>query len=178
MLLKKIFNVVGLLRNIYLCRSNPSEYAKKLGVKLGDNVRIIGLNRSGKIFGSEPYLIEIGDHVTITEGVRFITHDGGVWVFRENNKGCNIFGRIIVGNNVFFGIRAIIMPGVCIGNNVVVGAGSVVTKSVPDNTVVAGVPAKMIKTYDEYYLSCEGKLDETVFSSNKSKKEYLINRYL
>lgn len=100
--------------------------------------------------GSEPFLIEIGDNVTITRGVSFVNHDGGAALFRNEYSGLNVYGKIKVGNNVFIGINTIIMPGVKIGNNVIVGAGSVVNRDVPDNVVVAGVPAKIIKTIDEY----------------------------
>jgi acetyltransferase-like isoleucine patch superfamily enzyme len=118
------------------------------GLKLGRDVRVIGKPD----FGSEPYLIEIGDHVTISNRVTFVTHDGATWVFRDRPEyaGLQRFGRIKIGNNCFIGTRAIILPGVSIGDNCVVGAGSVVTRSVPDNTVVAGSPARTICTYDEY----------------------------
>lgn len=117
------------------------------GVKIGKNVRFTGKDIS---FGSEPYLIEIGDHVTITPGVKFQTHDGGVALFREEFPGLNVFGLIKIGNHVFIGEDAMIMYGVTIGNNVVIGARSVITKDIPDNSVVAGVPGRVIKTLDEY----------------------------
>lgn len=118
-----------------------------LGVKIGKNSRFTGKDVS---FGSEPYLIEIGDDVTITQKVVFHTHDGGVGVLRKKFPGINVFGKIKVGNNVFIGSNTIILPGVTIGNNVVIGAGSVVTKNVASNSVVAGVPAKFIKSIEEY----------------------------
>jgi acetyltransferase-like isoleucine patch superfamily enzyme len=121
-------------------------YARYLGVKIGTNARITG----NVTFGSEPYLIEIGDNVTITQEVKFNTHDGGVGVLRQKHPGLNVFGRIRIGNNVFIGAAAQIMLGVTVGNNVVIGAGSIVTKDVPDNVVVAGVPAKIIKSIDDY----------------------------
>jgi acetyltransferase-like isoleucine patch superfamily enzyme len=92
----------------------------------------------------------MGDHVTITGGVRFVTHDGGVWVFREEHPEIDVIAPITLGNNVFVGLNTIIMPGVTIGSNVVIGAGSVVTRSIPSNTVAAGVPAKVIRPLDDY----------------------------
>jgi acetyltransferase-like isoleucine patch superfamily enzyme len=124
-----------------------SVYNKYLGIKFGNNVRITSFPR----FGSEPYLIEIGNDVTITRGVAFVNHDGGVAVFRKALPGLNVYAKIKVGNNVFIGINSIILPGVTIGNNVVIGAGSIVNKDIPDNVVVAGVPVKIIKTIDEYF---------------------------
>jgi acetyltransferase-like isoleucine patch superfamily enzyme len=123
-----------------------SIYAKYLGIKFGDNVRILHYPR----WGSESFLIEIGNNVTITRGVCFVNHDGGAALFREEYPGLNRFGKIKVGNNVFIGINAIIMPGVTIGNNVVIAAGAIVTRDVPDNTVVAGIPARQMNTISEY----------------------------
>ena len=103
-------------------------------------------------FGSEPYLVSIGKHVTISTNVSFITHDGGTWVFRDQPRYQRVikYGRIVIHDNCFIGARAIIMPGVSIGPNAVVAAGSIVTKSVPPNSVVAGVPAKLLSTVEEY----------------------------
>ncbi|MDX9847989.1 MAG: acyltransferase [Tenuifilaceae bacterium] len=121
-------------------------YNKYLGVTFGVNVRILHYPR----FGSEPYLITIGNNVTITRGVCFVNHDGGAAIFRNQYPNLNVYGRITVGDNVFIGINTIILPNVKIGNNVVIGAGSLVNKSIPDNVVAAGVPARIIKSIDEY----------------------------
>lgn len=143
-----MFNLLGLYLHLFI--SSPykkaSVYAKYKGIKFGKNVRILHYPR----WGSEPFLIEIGDNVTITRGVSFVNHDGGVALFRKQYPGLNVYGKIKVGNNVFIGINSIILPGVKIGNNVIIGAGSVVNRDVPDNLVVAGVPAKVIKKIDEY----------------------------
>ncbi len=138
-----VLSFVGELRSRWLLRS----FVRR-GLTLGRDVRIIGKPD----FGNEPYLITIGDHVTISTHVEFVTHDGATWVFRDRPEyqGLQRFGPIEIGNNCFIGTRTIILPGVSIGDNCVVGAGSVVTRPVPDNTVVAGAPARAICTYDEY----------------------------
>lgn len=126
-------------------------YEKRIrdsGVQFGKDCRIFG--NPDEVFGSDPWLITLGDHVSITSGVRFVTHDGAVWVLRHKHKHLDVHGRIRVGNNVFFGINSVILPGVTIGSNVVIGAGSVVAKDIPDNSVAAGVPARVITTIDEY----------------------------
>lgn len=139
----------------FFASKNPIKYARKLGVTVGKNCKI-NCNPIGA-FGSEPYLVTLGDHVEITVGCRFITHDGGAWVFRENiHPDMDVFGPIKIGNNVFVGMNSTILPNVSIGNNVVIGAGSVVTKDIPDNSVAAGVPARVIndlKTYEEKMIA-------------------------
>src|SRR3954447_2492540 len=125
--------------------NDPVAHARGLGVAVGENCRILGAQ-----FGSEPYLIEIGDHVTVASGVQFITHDGGVWVLRDKYPDLDVIGRITVFDNVFIGNGATIMPGVTIGPDSVVAACAVVTKDVPARTVVAGVPARMVRTLEEY----------------------------
>ncbi len=126
--------------------SNES-YAKRVGVNLGHEVSLMT-----KSFGSEPWLITIGNRVRITAGVRFITHDGGTWVFRQQERYRHVikFGKIVIHDNCFIGNNAIILPGVTIGPNSVVAAGAVVAKDVPPNTVVGGVPAKFISTVEQY----------------------------
>jgi acetyltransferase-like isoleucine patch superfamily enzyme len=120
------------------------KYARKKGVKIGNECRIY--TRS---FGSEPFLITIGNRVTVTSGVRFITHDGSTWLMRDNKGRRYLYRPILIGDNVFIGVNSIIMPGIKICNNVIVAAGSVVTKSVPEGSVVGGVPAKIIANYKD-----------------------------
>lgn len=119
------------------------------GMVVDEGVSVLG----GENFGSEPYLITLKKKCRITSDVVFITHDGGTWVFRDcwdKYKDVIKFGRIEIGEEAFIGTRSIIMPGVKIGKHSVVGAGSVVTKNVPDYTVVAGVLARIICTTQEY----------------------------
>lgn len=149
-------------------------FRKYYGVKIGNNSRFTGSDVS---FGSEPYLVEIGDNVTITHGVRFQTHDGGVGILRKEHPGMNVFGRIKVGNNVFIGEEVMIMYGVTIGDNVVIGAKSLVTKDVPSNSVAVGIPAKVIKSLEEYK---ESSLKRAIFitSMNADKRRQEIIRHL
>ena len=107
------------------------------------------------MFGTEPWLVSLGDNVHITDEVKFLTHDGGTLILRHLIPDLEITKPIRIGDNVYIGIRSIILPGITIGNNVIIGAGSVVTKNIPDNSVAAGVPAKIIKTMDEYRIKAE-----------------------
>lgn len=131
----------------YMERVNPIKYACKIGVNFGDKCHIYG-----KVcWGSEPWIINIGKNVYITDGVRFITHDGGTLLFRDQVPDLEITKPITIGNNVYIGNAVIILPGVTVGDCVVIGAGAVVTHDIPSNSVVAGVPAKRLKSYDEYF---------------------------
>lgn len=156
---------------------NPIKYWRKAGVVVGKNCQIY----ASASFGSEPYLITIGDHVRVTSGCTFITHDGGVWVLRELYKELSQvdkFGKIVVGNNVHLGANAVIMPGVTIGNNCIIGVGAVVTKDIPDNSIAVGVPARVIKTIDEYKEKNLDSFDYTKGMSVEEKRKYLTNKHL
>ena len=144
-------------------------------VKIGEHCEVY----KGVYFGSEPYLIEIGDYVRISSGVKFATHDGGLWVLRNLHMldDADYFGRIKVGNNVHIGQDCFILPGVTIGNNCIIGVRSVVTKSVPDNTVYAGQPARFIETIDEYYEKHKNNCDLTKHMTPDEKKDYLVKKY-
>ncbi len=162
-------------RTIFFTKKRLLKYIKKSGVSFGDNFEC----EKSVSFGSEPYLITIGNNVKLSHGVTFITHDGGVYVLRNicNNPRLDCFGKITIGNNVFIGNKATIMPGVNIGNNVVIGLGSIVTKDIPDNSVAAGCPAKIIESIDQYKEKKMQKVVETKQLSRKEKREYL-RRYI
>lgn len=140
---------IKILISKYKMARNPVKYLRQKGAKIGTGCSIA----SNVDFGSEPYLIIIGDNVRLTANVRIITHDGGLWVVRnlnEDYKNVDLFKPVVIGDNVHIGVNSIIMPGVTIGNNVVIGCGAVVTRDIPDNSVAVGVPAKVIETIDEY----------------------------
>jgi acetyltransferase-like isoleucine patch superfamily enzyme len=103
-------------------------------------------------FDSEPYLITIGHHVAIAAEVSFITHDGGTYVFRDQERYRRVlkFGRITIKDNCVIGQRVLILPGVTIGPNSVVAAGSVVSRNVPPDVLAAGNPAKPVMTITQY----------------------------
>ena len=158
-------------------RLNPCRYWRKLGAKIGEGCEIYT-----SAYLMEPFLIEIGNHVRINEGVTFVTHDGGAWVLRglqktERDKDIDIFGMIKVGNNVHIATNVIIMPGVTIGNNVVIGCGAIVTHDIPDNSIAVGVPARVIESVDEYYEKNHHKFVYTKQMSKQEKKQYLVEYF-
>lgn len=112
-------------------------FLRKKGITIGNGCEIW----KNVNFGSEPYLVTIGNNVRITSNVCFVTHDGGIWVLRNLRdlfKEADKFGRITIGNNVHIGINSVIMPGVSIGDNCIVGCGAVVTHDVPSGYIVGG----------------------------------------
>ena len=143
MMLKVLVNKIKMYKN-------PIKYARGLGVSIGEKCKFI----TPPNLGSEPWLIEIGNHVELSGYVTFITHDGSTWVFRNEETYKNVirYGKIIIHDNCFIGMGSHIMPGVEIGENSIVGAGSVVTKSIPANSVYAGNPAHFICTLDDFSL--------------------------
>lgn len=147
-MLKRIARLYKSLNDRRRVSGDPINYARSLGVRVGDGCRFIGVTI--ETFGTEPYLIQIGNHVTLTANVRFINHDGGVWVLRDKCPDADIIAPIVIGDNTFIGMSTLIMPGVTIGDNCVIGAGSVVTRDIPSGHVAVGVPARCIKTIAEY----------------------------
>lgn len=133
-------------KKIYIKLFGKLAYARKLGVKIGENCRIYISS-----WGTEPDMVEVGNNVTITSEVVILTHDGSTCLVKDDNGDRYYkYAPVKIGDNVFIGYRSIILPGVEIGSNVVVAAGSIVTKSIPNNSVVAGNPAKVIKSFDAY----------------------------
>jgi acetyltransferase-like isoleucine patch superfamily enzyme len=115
------------------------EYMRRQGMKIGNDCRLGTMN-----FSTEPYLIEIGNHVAIAGGSAIITHDGAIWSFLEDFPDADVFGTIKIGNNVFISDNCTILPNTIIGDNCVVGAGSVVRGKFPENSVIIGNPAKIL----------------------------------
>lgn len=130
-------------------RFTIAEYFREQGAQIGEGCSIIP-----RFLGAEPYLVRIGNHVTVAAGVVFITHDGGCWVFREEIPDLQVFGPIIIEDNCVIGQNAVLFPNIRIGTNSIVGAGSVVISDVPPNTVVMGVPARPFGSISKYKEKC------------------------
>jgi len=137
--LKRIWESIIKILMLKASDEKRIRYLRKLGVKIGDRCRVRTMS-----FSTEPYLIEIGNHTAVAAGSQFITHDGATWVFEDDVEGGGIFGKIVVGNNVFIGINCILLSNTTIGDNCIVGAGSVVRGHFPENSVIAGNPAQII----------------------------------
>jgi acetyltransferase-like isoleucine patch superfamily enzyme len=130
-------------------RFTIAEYFRKQGAQIGEGCSIIPT-----VLGAEPYLVKIGNHVTIAQGVKFETHDGGPWIFRNETPDMQVFGPIIIEDNCVIGQNAILFPNIRIGKNAIVGAGSVVISNVPPDTIVIGVPARPLGSVAKYKEKC------------------------
>lgn len=126
-------------------------YLKDIGVRIGSGVYIVDPTRC-ELDLTRPFLLEIGNDVIITDGVRVLTHDFSYSVVARQFPGSihPLCDKVTIGNNVFLGSHAIILPGTKIGDNCIVGAGAVVKGLVSPNSVLAGNPARTICTTDEY----------------------------
>lgn len=124
-------------------RGEPQlEKLKKVGLKIGENFQY------GNFCFFDPahcFLISIGDDVTFSTRVHLLAHDASP----KKLIGYVKIGRIEIGNHVFVGANTTILPGVTIGDNSIIGAGSVVTKDIPANSVACGIPARIVcSTFD------------------------------
>jgi len=168
---------VRLFERWVLCRGSKVAYLRRLGVRIGSGTTIVTEVRE---FGTEPWLIEIGDRVAIAAGVVFVNHDGSSRVFRDRIEGSspfgNRFGTIRVLEGSFIGLRAVLMPGVTVGPRSIVGAGSVVTRDVPPETVAAGVPARVLGTFDEYVASYQARMIHGLSSDRRELRRQLTKR--
>ena len=113
------------------------------GLKLGSNVRF-----AADVFldPSHCFLIQIGNNVTFAPNVRIMAHDASTKQFLDFTR----IGCVRILDDCFIGDSALILPAVTIGPRSIVGAGSVVTKDIPANSVAAGHPARVICSLDEY----------------------------
>lgn len=117
----------------------------KTGLTVGKNFR---RNEHCIIDQSHCWLIEIGDDVTLAPRVHILAHDASMWY----ECGFTKIAPVHIGNNVFIGAGSIILPGVSIGDNCIIGAGSVVTHNIENESVVAGNPARKVSSYSDFIL--------------------------
>lgn len=147
-----ISKIVKMLLYSYRCDSEHYiAHLKKIGCKIGGGTCVFEPNTT-IIDETRPWLIDIGDNVQITSGVTILTH-GYDWAVLKGAYG-NILGSaglVKIEDNVFIGMQSTILKGVHIGNNVIIGANSLVNKDIPDNVVAAGNPCKVIMPLDDYY---------------------------
>ena len=167
----------GVIRKIFRfyflrIRRDTTAFARLLGVRVGTGGQILG--DPVAIFGTEPWLITLGNHVDVTSGVSFLNHEGGIWVARGMKPELNTYDKfspIRVGNNVMIGTGSLIMPGVTIGDNVIIAGHSVITKDIPSNSIVGGCPAKRISDLGRFLERLEDGLVPTKKMTQHQKRD-------
>lgn len=146
------------------CSEAFVDYLRKNGAIVGENTYFFA-PRTNTVDSGRLSYITIGNGCAITQGVELLCHDYSWTVLRKSHGAIlpDPGKPIRIGDNVFLGWDTIVMGGVTIGNNVIVGAHSVVTKDIPDNCVYAGNPAKRICSLDEYYEKKKAAAIEDAF---------------
>lgn len=132
---------------------NYLENLKNKGLKIGEGTDIL------QPFFLDPdhcYLISIGRDCTFAPNVRLIAHDASTKTYLDFTR----IGKITIGDRCFIGDSTIILPNVSIGSNTVIGSASLVNKDIPENSVAAGNPAKIICSLDEYIKRTEINAEE------------------
>lgn len=126
----------------------------RLGLKVGKNFQI---EKGCQIDTPFAWLISIGNNVTLASKVYILAHDASC----KKHVGYTKIGKVNIGDNVFIGANSTILPNVSIGNNSIIGANSLVSKDVPENTVVAGNPAKTIDKLESFIDKNEERMKTT-----------------
>lgn len=151
-------------------RKSLIDFYRKKGAKIGDNCNVccdLPIN--------EAYLIEIGKNTVLSYNIIFVTHDASYGAI-INKKYIDLYGKIVIGNNCFIGAGSTLMYGITLGDNTIVAAGSVVTKSFKQgNVVIGGNPAKIICTVDSFLEKNKNKLIETNNCTFEQKKERILS---
>ncbi len=147
------------------------KYLRRKGVKVGKGV-IFRDAASATIDLTRPSLITIGDNVDINVNFTIMTHDFVSGVFLNHFKDMvNSSGAVTLGNNIYIGRDVTILKGVSVGDNCVIGLGSIVTSDIPAGSVAVGAPARVVCSIEEYYARRKGKCLEEAFEYARSIRD-------
>ena len=138
-MLRKLCHWLGLLPNDKMRHDARIARLRASGMRIGTGCQIYS-----DLATTEPWLIEIGDRVGIAGGVKFITHDGAAFRLRHRRAGLQSLGRVRVGDDVFIGENALLLPGTEVGAGAIIGPGAVVRGRVDENVLVFGNPAQVV----------------------------------
>lgn len=143
---------------------------RKSGYTIGKQCRIFS-----ELGAAEPYLVTIGNNVTISTDVKFLTHDNSI-IKASNGEYTDLFGKIIIGDNVFIGSGTILLPGITICDNTIIAAGSVVTKSITEKgRIVAGNPAKIIGDWNSFVTKNKQFAFNSKGKNRLERKKMILN---
>ena len=121
----------------------PTSVLISRGMKVGTD---FNRQQGSYIDPTHCFLVEIGNNVTFSIRVTVLAHDAST----KKSLGYTKIGKVVIGDNVFVGANATVLPNVIIGNNSIIGANSVVSKNIPENCVAAGNPARVISSLEEF----------------------------
>lgn len=172
-MLSKIKHLKSRLKRLYAKRNAAAwvSYLRSQGVRIGKGTTIFAKPFEVTIDTTRPWLIEIGDNVQITKGVTILTH-GYDWSVLKGVYGdlYGSSGKVKIGNNCFIGMNTTILKGSVVGDNVIIGAGSMLTgKTYPSNCVIAGSPARVICSLDDYFKK---RKDDQLNEAKELVQEY------
>jgi acetyltransferase-like isoleucine patch superfamily enzyme len=146
-------------------------YLRKKGISIGGDC-IIRSPNSLRIDLTRPSLVTIGNNVDINKNFQIMTHDFASGVFRVvYGDFLNSSGKVTIGNNIYFGTDVIVLKGVTIGDNCIIGAGSIVNRDIPSNSVATGTPCRVVCSLQEYYNKRKQKCVGEAFEYAKSIQE-------
>ncbi len=166
--MKKAY-IIAKLRSYISKKYSMLDYCRKEGMKIGENPRIFS-----NIYTPEAYLVEIGDNVTISTRVQLITHDASIAKILPGTT--DVFGKIKIGNNCFIGAGTIVLYGCTLADNIIVAAGSVVTKSFNEpGKVIGGNPARVICDIEKFAEKNKELAVSTKNMSWEEKREFLLD---
>ena len=156
-------NIKAIMKRIikrqYSSSSIYVEYLRSKGAKIGTDTYFYTPEKKPVDESRLPFL-EIGNNCRVTDGAQILLHDYSYAALRPIYHAMLLkAGVTSIGNNVFVGTRAIILMNSHIGDNVIIGAGSVVSGYFDSNVVIAGNPARVICTLEEYYQKCLDRFD-------------------
>ena len=138
---------------LYAIRNSSSyvSFLRKKGINIGKDC-FFQSPKTTRVDITRPYLVDIGNHCYFLENFLLLTHDNVTKVFGPlYHDFIPSSGKVTIGNNVYFTRNCTVLKGVTIGDNCIIGFGSTVMHDIPANSVVAGTPAKVICSIQEYY---------------------------
>lgn len=166
-ILNELFGEVG--KDCFIELPFHTDYG--CNVKIGNN---FFANNGLTLLDSGP--IEIGDDVLVAGNVGLYTAGHALDPELRQQTGAQYTAPVKIGNNVWLGASVTVCPGVTIGDNSVIGAGAVVTKSIPSNSLAYGNPAHVVRQFDErdkqYYFKQREIPQEYLDKLNQSKADH------
>lgn len=169
-----VSRIIDRMKLLYARKDSSTyvDYLRSKGVQIGGGISL--RPKSFHIDLTRPSLITIGDNCYFNEDFTLLTHDWVTNVFINSGREfLNSSGHVTIGNNVSFGQNVMVLKGVTIGDNCFIGAGSIVTRDIPANSIAVGSPCKVVLSLEEYYQKRKNKCVEEAQEYARS----IVDRY-